>query len=81
MWAMLLAVRKHNKKSERKIKTIACPGLGTFYGKMPPTFAADMMALAWKNYISPPHKIDWIYASDRQDTIDLMRKIFKEMNS
>jgi O-acetyl-ADP-ribose deacetylase (regulator of RNase III) len=28
MWAMLLAVRHHNQTAERKINSIACPGLG-----------------------------------------------------
>jgi len=74
MWAMLLAVRKHNKKSEKKIKTIVCPGLGTFFGQMPPTLAADMMALAWKHFNSPPNRIDWNYASDRQEMLDALRK-------
>ena len=44
MFAMLLAVRKHNKKSgTRKIQSVACPGLGTFYGAMDYNESARLM--------------------------------------
>src|SRR5262249_61105098 len=29
MWAMLLAVHKHNQQKDTKIKIVACPGLGS----------------------------------------------------
>jgi O-acetyl-ADP-ribose deacetylase (regulator of RNase III) len=35
MWAMLLAVRRHNLLSEKQISVVACPGLGTGVGQMP----------------------------------------------
>jgi O-acetyl-ADP-ribose deacetylase (regulator of RNase III) len=47
MWAMLLAVRQHNRHCDRQITTIACPGLGTGIGRIPPTEAARQMALAY----------------------------------
>ena len=34
MWAMLLAVRRYNQSSDRKIGSIACPGLGTGIGRV-----------------------------------------------
>lgn len=65
MWSMLLAVRKHNKVSEQKIETVACPGLGTGYGAMPFNEAARQMALAYKHYLNPPERIDWQHAKNR----------------
>ena len=40
MWALLLAVRQHNATMETGIRTVACPGLGTATGKVPPGEAA-----------------------------------------
>jgi O-acetyl-ADP-ribose deacetylase (regulator of RNase III) len=66
MWAMLLAVRRHNKEMERKIEVIACPGLGTATGSVPGQQAARQMALAYRHFLDPPRRIDWTYATDRQ---------------
>lgn len=66
MWAMLLAVRQHNQRAERKIEIVACPGLGTHTGEVPFRQAAKQMALAYRNFLSPPNAIDWIFATDRQ---------------
>lgn len=69
MWSMLLAVRKNNQVSEKKIDSVACPGLGTGYGQMPFTEAAKQMALAYKHYLNPPKYIDWNHARDRHRSI------------
>jgi len=69
MWVMLLAVRKHNQIAEKKINVVACPGLGTGYGRMPCTEAARQMALAYRNYIDPPEMITMRYAVGRQKEI------------
>jgi len=69
MWAMLLAVRHHNQNETQKIRTIACPGLGTANGRVPFTRAAKHMALAYKNFLHPPQSINWPYASLRQKAI------------
>ena len=34
MWAMLLAVRQHNKGKRRKIESAVCPGFGTGIGRV-----------------------------------------------
>jgi O-acetyl-ADP-ribose deacetylase (regulator of RNase III) len=65
MWAMLVAVDRHNQSAERKIETVAVPGLGTATGQMPAKEAARQMALAYKNFLNPPRSITWNYASDR----------------
>lgn len=45
MFAMLLAVIKFNKKHSNVIKSVACPGLGTFFGEMDPEEAARLMGI------------------------------------
>ncbi|NUM46952.1 MAG: macro domain-containing protein [Anaerolineales bacterium] len=69
MWAMLLAVRNHNLINERKILTIACPGLGTATGRVPYPEAARQMAVAYRYYLSPPQRIDWRVAEGRQTDV------------
>jgi O-acetyl-ADP-ribose deacetylase (regulator of RNase III) len=69
MWAMLLAVRKHNLSSDRPIRTVACPGLGTATGRVPAEEAARQMALAYRYFLSPPELISWPMAQDRQQAI------------
>ena len=69
MWAMLLAVRRHNLTSERPIEIVACPGLGTATGRVPPAEAARQMALAYAHFVKPPTSIDWTLAGQRQAAI------------
>ena len=69
MWAMLLAVRQHNQRSEQRIATVACPGLGTATGRVPYPEAARQMSLAYRNFISPPDYIDWRLAQSRQNHV------------
>jgi len=69
MWAMLLAVRRHNRRAERLINSVACPGLGTGVGRMPFPEAARQMALAYRNLLTPPAQINWHFASERQRQI------------
>lgn len=69
MYGMLLAVWHHNRKQEQQIKKIVCPGLGTMTGQMPFARAAKHMALAYKNFINPFDRINWAYATTRQNAI------------
>jgi O-acetyl-ADP-ribose deacetylase (regulator of RNase III) len=69
MWAMLLAVRQHNFKSDKKINMIACPGLGTATGHVPYRQAARQMALAYEHFLNPPSNLDWRFADKRQAKI------------
>jgi O-acetyl-ADP-ribose deacetylase (regulator of RNase III) len=66
MWAMLLAVRRHNRSSPAKITRVACPGLGTATGEVAPREAARQMALAYAWYARPSARIDWPTAEGRQ---------------
>lgn len=68
MWAMLLAVRRHNQACLREIETIACPGLATATGRMPHGEAARQMAQAYAFFLQPPaapEEIDWRWAAER----------------
>ncbi len=69
MWAMLLSVRRHNRVSAQRISTIACPGLGTGYGKVPYPEAAWQMALAYHNFLNPPPSSNWHIATHRQNQV------------
>ena len=66
MWAMLLAVRRHNLGAERPIALVACPGLGTATGRVPFREAARQMALAYGHFLRPPTSLDWNLATGRQ---------------
>jgi O-acetyl-ADP-ribose deacetylase (regulator of RNase III) len=69
MWAMLLAVHRHNTTAETKIGCVACPGLGTATGRVPYEEAAYQMALAYRNFLHPPRAITWEMATERQNSI------------
>lgn len=59
MWAMLCAVRRHNRSSQRVIRTVACPGLGTAHGRVPPPRASHLMALAYRDHRQSPVPGGW----------------------
>ena len=69
MHALLLAVHRHNESGAPRIQTVACPGLGTATGRVPPGEAAFQMALAYRNFLDPPRALDWNVARKRQDEI------------
>ncbi|MDQ2770087.1 MAG: macro domain-containing protein [Bacteroidota bacterium] len=62
MKAMLQAVKEFNT-SEKRIKRVLCPGLGTATGCVPDEIAAQQMALAYAYYKSPPQTISWAHAA------------------
>jgi O-acetyl-ADP-ribose deacetylase (regulator of RNase III) len=66
MWAMLLAVRQHNRSAHRPIRSIACPGLGTGIGQVPYGEAARLMAVAYDHFLYPPQQINTFVAASRQ---------------
>jgi O-acetyl-ADP-ribose deacetylase (regulator of RNase III) len=69
MWAMLLAVRRHNQHAERRIRSVACPGLGTTTGQVPFPQAASQMSMAYRNFLHPPAGISWEFAIGRNSEI------------
>jgi O-acetyl-ADP-ribose deacetylase (regulator of RNase III) len=72
MFAMLVAVHNHNQEgSKPKIMIVACPGLGTATGRVPPEQAANQMALAFAHYLRPPARMNWEFALARQKAIEI----------
>lgn len=69
MWALLLALDHHNQTAERKINSVACPGLGTGTGQVPFRQAARQMSIAYRNFLNPPTYIDWRFADERHSQI------------
>ncbi len=49
-WAALTAIARHNRQAapEDQISSLACPGFGTGYGKVPPARAAALMGAAYR---------------------------------
>ena len=66
MWAMLLAIRQHNKTNQQKIESVVCPGLGTGIGQVPVAEAARQMATAYDHFLYPPKVINTFVAASRQ---------------
>lgn len=65
-WAALMAIQVHNQSAERKIRTIAFPAMGTGFGGVPFSEAARQMAVAYRHYLEPPHRLDWDFVAQRQ---------------
>jgi O-acetyl-ADP-ribose deacetylase (regulator of RNase III) len=66
-WAALLAVYRHNVASpDRKIDTVAMPAMGNGFGGVGFDEAARQMAVAYRHYLSPPHRLNWDTVTNRQ---------------
>jgi O-acetyl-ADP-ribose deacetylase (regulator of RNase III) len=68
-WAALLAIHAHNRASEHKIEVAVFPAMGTGFGGMPYGEAARQMAVAYRHYLEPPHRLDWDFVVERQKAI------------
>jgi O-acetyl-ADP-ribose deacetylase (regulator of RNase III) len=68
-WAALLAVQAHNSSSDQKIEVVAMPAMGTGFGGVPFGEAARQMAVAYRHFLEPPHRLDWDFVVERQRTI------------
>jgi O-acetyl-ADP-ribose deacetylase (regulator of RNase III) len=78
-WAALLAVNNHNLKNQKKIETLVFPALGTGFGRVPYDEAARQMAVAYQNYLNPPHRLDWDLVIARQKALcyDQQKRVLK----
>jgi O-acetyl-ADP-ribose deacetylase (regulator of RNase III) len=68
-WAALLAIQSHNRSADRKIEKAAFPAMGTGFGGVPFDEAARQMAVAYRHYLEPPHRLDWEFVIERQLSI------------
>jgi len=81
MKAMLIAVKRFNDMADNgllqdyvnKINVVACTGLGTFCGEVPPKKAAKDMRMAYDNFINVPKVLDWDFARQRANQIFLSK--------
>jgi O-acetyl-ADP-ribose deacetylase (regulator of RNase III) len=69
LWAALTAAHRHNRTEDRKIRTLACPGLGTGTGGVPLLEAAIQMRLAYEHFKKPPGWINPTVAQERHERI------------
>jgi len=56
-WASLVAVYRHKAANESQIETIVFPAMGAGFGGVPFTEVARQMAVAYKHYLDPPHRM------------------------
>ena len=69
-WAALLAVYLHNAAHrDAPIRMVAFPAMGTGFGSVPYDEAARQMAVAYRHYLDPPHRLNWDFVADRQRAI------------
>jgi O-acetyl-ADP-ribose deacetylase (regulator of RNase III) len=68
-WAALLAIAEHNAHGTSRIDRVAFPAMGTGFGGMPPSEAARQMAIAYRHFLEPPHRLDWDFVAERQRAI------------
>lgn len=68
MLATLRAVATYNRNHRKKIKSIACPGLGTATGRVTPREAARQMELAYRYFLEPTY-LTWFHVIQRQKDI------------
>jgi O-acetyl-ADP-ribose deacetylase (regulator of RNase III) len=64
-WAALLAIQAHNQTAARQIEVIAFPAMGTGFGGVPFGEAARQMAVAYRHFLEPPHRLDWDFVTER----------------
>lgn len=65
-WAALLAIQAHNQNGAPRIEVVAFPAMGTGFGRVPFGEAARQMAVAYRHFLEPPHRLDWDFVAERQ---------------
>ena len=69
-WAALLAIHAHNRAGvDAPIEVAALPAMGTGFGGVPFDEAARQMAAAYRNFLDPPHRLDWDFVAHRQRSV------------
>lgn len=68
-WAVLTAICRHNRASDKPIKTLVCPAFGTGTGGMQPLEAGVQMRVAFEHFLKPPQFINPSMAQARQERV------------
>lgn len=69
MKSLLFTIKIHNETRDQKIKSVLCPGLGTYIGKMPPEKAVKQMVLAYQHFLEPVKNIHVPYIIQRTEEL------------
>lgn len=64
-WAALLAIQAHNRTGDHPIEVVALPAMGAGFGGVPYDEAARRMAVAYRHFLEPPHRLDWDFVAQR----------------
>ncbi|MBM4070944.1 MAG: phage tail protein [Planctomycetes bacterium] len=67
-WAALLAIQSHNQTDDRRLQVVAFPAMGTGFGGVPFCEAARQMAVAYRHFLQPPHRLG-AFVAERQRAI------------
>lgn len=62
-WAALVALERHNATSDKPIRSVVFPGMGTGCGQMPAEHAVGQMAAAINHYYHRRTNINWDLAN------------------
>lgn len=68
-WASLIAVYRHKVLNATPIQTVVFPAMGAGFGGVPYSEVARQMAVAYRHYLNPPHRMDWDMVANRQRAI------------
>lgn len=68
-WASLIAVYRHKAQGPADIESVVFPAMGAGFGGVPFDEVARQMSVAYRHYLSPPHRMDWDMVADRQRAI------------
>lgn len=73
-WASLLAVYRHKARqpvasAAPPINTVVFPAMGGGFGGVAYSELARQMAVAYRHYLEPPHRLDWDTVASRQRAI------------
>ncbi len=64
-----LAIQAHNRSAGQRIGVVALPAMGTGFGGVAFDEAARQMAVAYRHFQEPPHRLDWDVVAERQRAI------------
>ena len=68
-WAVLTAIHRHNRATEKPIRTLVCPAFGTGTGGINPVEAGTQMRVAYDHYLKPPQYINPSMAQARHERV------------
>ena len=68
-WASLIAVYQQKAKHQLPIESVVFPAMGAGFGGVPYSEVARQMAVAYRHYLNPPHRMNWDMVASREKAI------------